>query len=203
MEKEQIKKMVDKDIHVCTILYEYCKNSSLYESDENIQSLDLDDFLNSIIGLNARYSSLIKGFPEDIDLLSFGQDEDDTDLSEFAIYLKKVSDKLNTFKLMGYSEENSMSNITITNTNTNTNTNFLSNINYSFQDARNEISNNSSLNDSEYNEILEKIDALENIVNSSDLKRTKWNKAKEIIKWVLDKGFDVAKVILPLVLKIQ
>ena len=59
-----------------------------------------------------------------------------------------------------------------------------------------------SLTDSEIDEILSKIDELENIVNSSDRKTKKWDKAKGIIKWVADKGVDVGISLLPLILKI-
>ena len=50
--------------------------------------------------------------------------------------------------------------------------------------------------------LQQKIDELEKIFNSSDRKTKKWEKAKEIIKWVADKGIDVGLTLLPLILKL-
>ncbi len=71
-----------------------------------------------------------------------------------------------------------------------------------FSEVRDKIEGMGSLTDSEIDEILSKIDELENIVNSSDRKTKKWDKAKGIIKWVADKGVDVGISLLPLILKI-
>ena len=59
-----------------------------------------------------------------------------------------------------------------------------------------------SLPDEEIEEILSKINELENIVNSTDRKTKKWENAKDIIKWVADKGVDVGTALLPIVLQI-
>lgn len=71
-----------------------------------------------------------------------------------------------------------------------------------FSEVRNKIEGMGSLTDSEIDEILSKIDDLEEIVNSSDRKTKKWDKAKEIIKWIADKGVDVAMTLIPLLMKI-
>ena len=60
----------------------------------------------------------------------------------------------------------------------------------------------SALTDNELEEILQKINQLEDVVKSSDRKSKKWENAKGIIKWAADKSFDVAKIVIPLVLKI-
>ena len=60
----------------------------------------------------------------------------------------------------------------------------------------------SSLTEEEILEILEKLNQLEKIVNSSDRKSKKWSNAKGIIKWVADKSVDVGTALLPLILKI-
>ena len=39
-------------------------------------------------------------------------------------------------------------------------------------------------------------------MKSKDSKSKKWSKAKEIIKWIADKGVDVGIALLPLVLQI-
>lgn len=40
-------------------------------------------------------------------------------------------------------------------------------------------------------------------MNSKESKSKKWSNAKDIIKWVADKGVDVGIALLPLVLKIS
>ena len=52
-------------------------------------------------------------------------------------------------------------------------------------------------------EIHKRINELEKIVNSKESNSTKWSKAKDIIKWVADKGVDVGIALLPLLLKIS
>lgn len=75
-------------------------------------------------------------------------------------------------------------------------------MNISFEDARKTINDMSSLPENEIEEIQSKINALEEIVNSKESKSKKWSKAKDIIKWVADKGVDVGIALLPLILKI-
>lgn len=75
-------------------------------------------------------------------------------------------------------------------------------MNISFEDARKTINDMSSLSENEIEEIQSQINALEEIVNSKESKSKKWSKAKDIIKWVADKGVDVGIALLPLILKI-
>ena len=60
-----------------------------------------------------------------------------------------------------------------------------------------------SLTDEQTQEILDKITELEEIINSKDKKKTKWEKAKSVLVWLADKSFDVAMTLLPLLLKVQ
>ena len=87
--------------------------------------------------------------------------------------------------------------VTITNTNQNTNT-----VAVSFETARETVNAMTSLPDEEIQDIQAKIDEIEEIVKSKDSKSKKWSKAKEIIKWIADKGVDVGIALLPLVLQI-
>ena len=61
----------------------------------------------------------------------------------------------------------------------------------------------SSLTDEETEEILAKIDELEEIINSNDKKKNKREKTKSVLFWLADKSFDVGIALLPLLLKIQ
>jgi hypothetical protein len=76
-------------------------------------------------------------------------------------------------------------------------------MNISFKDARKTINDMSSLPENEIEEIQNKINAIEEIVNSKDSKSKKWSKAKEIVKWIADKGVDVGITLLPLLLKMS
>lgn len=91
-------------------------------------------------------------------------------------------------------------NITINNTNTNENHN---SIDMSFNMARETINSMTALTNEEIEEIQKRINELEEIVSSKDSKSKKWSKAKEVIKWIADKGVDVGIALLPLVLKIS
>lgn len=72
-----------------------------------------------------------------------------------------------------------------------------------FDTVRSQIGDMTSLSNEETKELLEKIDELETIINSSEKKKTKWQKVAPIIKWLADKSFDVAMTVLPLILKLQ
>lgn len=72
----------------------------------------------------------------------------------------------------------------------------------SFENAREAVNAMTSLPDEDIQDIQAKIDEIEEIVKSKDSKSKKWSKAKEIIKWIADKGVDVGIALLPLVLQI-
>ena len=86
------------------------------------------------------------------------------------------------------------------NHNINENQNMLS---VSFDDVRKKIEAMSALPEGDLEEIQSKIDELESIVKSKDTRNKKWSAAKEIIKWVADKGVDVGIAIPPLLLNIN
>ena len=117
--------------------------------------------------------------------------------------LKRLYHKLCTFDALGcpglnaVAEKSPNTVVTITNTNQNTNT-----VAVSFVTARETVNAMTSLPDEEIQDIQAKIDEIEEIVKSKDSKSKKWSKAKEIIKWIADKGVDVGIALLPLVLQI-
>jgi predicted nucleotidyltransferase len=76
-------------------------------------------------------------------------------------------------------------------------------VDISFNSVREKVKGMSALPEAEINEILRKIDEIENIVHSSDRKAKKWENAKNIIKWIADKGVDVGITLLPLLLQIK
>ena len=173
---------------------ERCKEA--IETNENVIPL-----LNELIG---KYSEVSANFPK-IDANPLLLKMQPT----IAIgYLQRVQGFLNMYVLNDCEDyrfddtKSSGINVIahINNTNTNSNENRIS---ISFSDAREKAEQMDALSESAIQELISKINEIEAIVNSSDRKSKKWEKASEIIKWVLDKGFDVAMVILPLILKLQ
>lgn len=95
------------------------------------------------------------------------------------------------------SDNNSNNNLSNTNNNTNTvDTKVL------FEDAKKKIDDDISLNDQDVEEILAKINELEELHSSDEKPRSKWNKSKEVMTWLFEKGPKVASTILPLITKV-
>lgn len=117
--------------------------------------------------------------------------------------LRKIYNKLVTFRSLNYpglgaSTTNTPNTVvTITNTNQNQNT-----MTVSFDAVRDKVNYMTSLPNEDIEEIQNRIDEIEEIVNSKETKSIKWSRAKEIIKWIADKGVDVGIALLPLLLKI-
>lgn len=111
--------------------------------------------------------------------------------------LKLVKAKLETFRYQANAAN--LPQLPATQVNVNTNVN----VNVTFEQIRSQIEDMTSLTDDETNEILSKISELEEIVNSKDKKKTKWEKVKPVLKWIADKSFDVGMTLLPLMLKLQ
>lgn len=113
------------------------------------------------------------------------------------------------YKLSSYSmnlnniskEENMIFQPIINNNNTNNNSNQL-NIKVNFDEIRQRFKNDSSLLNDEKLDIINKINDLEKIYVSSDLQSDKWEKVKNILKWLLDKGIDVGIAFLPIIYQI-
>ena len=72
-----------------------------------------------------------------------------------------------------------------------------------FEHARQQVESMTSLTDAQTKEILDKISEIENTINGSETKKSKWEKIKPILVWLADKRFDVVMTLLPLLLKID
>lgn len=76
------------------------------------------------------------------------------------------------------------------------------NINITFEEVREKIEDMTSLTNEETEEILAKISEIEEVVKSSDKKKTKWEKIKPVLVWLADKSCDIGTALLPLLLNI-
>lgn len=128
---------------------------------------------------------------------------DEVEGSSLDYNLQQIYNKLCAFKALNYpgldavamSSPNTVVNITNNNENKNT-------MNVTFDSVRKTIDSMTSLPEEDIEEIQKRIGEIEEIVNSKETKSKKWSKAKEIIKWIADKGVDVGIALLPLILKI-
>lgn len=75
-------------------------------------------------------------------------------------------------------------------------------INIAIDEAKERIEDLTALPKEQIDEINSKLEELRKIVDSKDKKTTKWEKAKPIFKYIIDKGLDVAKIVLPLINKV-
>ena len=73
-------------------------------------------------------------------------------------------------------------------------------VNLTFEQLKDRVENITSVNNEEIDEILEKINEIEDLCKSNDRKTKKWEKIKKILVWIMDKGIDVAIQVIPTVI---
>ena len=71
------------------------------------------------------------------------------------------------------------------------------NIIYKIENIIQDIKNDEKLNNTEKEEILEKLNEIKNISDSKEPKETKWTRCKAILNFLLDKGADFVITYLP------
>lgn len=184
MIRDEFKFMVDEDIKDIEELIDNKKYTNEYYKE-----------------IVSRYHSYIDKFGEG--LYSYFPESgfyDDVNGESLKHNLIVIKNKLIAFRVYGYlnNEQKPDTKITLSNSNINQ-----INISINFEDARNKVKNMTSLNETEIQEILEKINNIEDIIKSDDRKTKKWENCKSIIKWIADKGVDVGTILLPLLLKIN
>lgn len=180
MVSEDFKKIIDEDISKC-------------EKELNSGNQNSRDRLHGT--LVSKYGKIIDGFSDDLENLHYDYD------GLYVVHnLETLKQKLILFKAMGYQNKYSNENnsgVVVNNTNQ-----LNATFNISFEEVKRQVEDMTSLTESDIIEIHKKIDELEKIVNSSDRKTKKWDNARNIIKWIADKGVDVGIAMLPLLLQI-
>ena len=161
------------------------------EAIRNNRKIELSELSDD---LEAKYGNIIDGFCQN--LYPCYEEED-------SYYMKRnismMKQKLELFMAMGCENKFATNSSAVTYNNTNQ---VIVDISISFEEARKKVESMSALEDKEIEEILDKISQIEDVYNSANRKTKKWEMVKGIIKWVADKGIDVAKILLPLVLKV-
>lgn len=98
-----------------------------------------------------------------------------------------------------YKDSSKSSGIKISNINNNTNSNSIY-LNMSIEDIKENIDENTYLSDAEKSELLKKLDEIVELQKSKETKSKKWDKAKKILSFILDKGADIAIMYIPQIL---
>lgn len=91
-----------------------------------------------------------------------------------------------------------------TNTNTNTQNQTVNNtfdIKAELDNVRKELEDDESLGEADKEEINEKINEIEAVMNGSPTNNDKWRNLKDVINWVTTKGFKIGKLIMPVITK--
>lgn len=174
---EEFKKIIDNDIVRC---------EEALNGNGDIRTLFAE--------MRSKYSPIINDFDKRLKNMY--------NISDYFPNIEIMKNKLSLFKAMDYknSFKETEPQTVINNNNTNS---IVIDINITFEQARETIERMTALPDSEVEEILKKINELEEIVQSNDRKTKKWENAKGIIKWIADKGVDVGIALLPLLLQIK
>lgn len=73
------------------------------------------------------------------------------------------------------------------------------NINVNFNNIEDKIKECESLTDEETKEALKMLNELKTIYESDDCRKVKWEKAKKILGWLLDKSVDIAASYFPVI----
>ena len=71
----------------------------------------------------------------------------------------------------------------------------------SFEQACSEVKNANGLTDEQKNEAIDKIKEIEEASQNSKTDKTRWEKIKPILGWLGNSSFELAKIILPLIIK--
>lgn len=179
----KFKTMVRKDIELCD---EYIGKNMATHSEVNAllgkYVIDYPDFNKNIIA----YAS-VPGCKTN-------------EIENIKIIKSKLEYLLNRIDNPDLYNKQNNSGISISNINNNNNTNNI-NFNMSIEDIKSNIDENTYLSDFDKKELLNKLDEIVELQRSKDSKTKKWNKAKKILGFILDKGADIAIMYIPQILK--
>lgn len=187
----QMKRDVEKDINDIKEI--------LKDRDSNAL-LDIHKYMDS------KYQSKIKtwGYSQYGWSDKLGFDYDFIGTEGLVDNLKNMIGKLEGYKrdieLDVYRMMNGSSNKNINVYNMNNNTNNNNNVNSNsidFSVLEEHITNNETMTEAQTKEALNYLKELQTIFESKESRKNKWEKAKKIVGWLLDKGVDVAISYLP------
>lgn len=141
---------------------------------------------------NTPVSAWVEALEEDLktslaDLKELKKEAENGELEDLLLKAKQEKDV-----------EKTMVNVNINNSNINNNS---ISMNLSIEEIKEVIEENSMIGEKEKEELLQKLDEIKDLQNSSKNKNEKWKIAKNILKFVVDKGADIAIMYIPQILK--
>lgn len=153
--------------------------------------------------IDGKYQACITGWNQSVYgyVPGYGFNYDVLDSDSLIHNLKMMKPKLEAFADEWNVAATPSNTPTIPEINVNTTTNV--NVSITFEQVREKIEDMTALSREQTDEILEKINELEEISKEKYSRKTKWEKVKPIIAFALDKGADVAIAILSLVMQMK
>ena len=181
----------------------------MHQIDKAIQSRDYTFLTKTHRRIDCKYQERIKNWGNSMWGYNpnFGFDIDALGYDSLIENLEMMKAKLEGL-LFDFNSKNDCShpspdfNLTVNNNNQNSNTNNNTiDIHISFDKAREQIENMTALSREETDEIINRINELESLSKDKASRKNKWERIKPILKFALDKGIDIALVILTLVVQ--
>lgn len=174
------------------------------------EKIELEELKKIHIKIDGKYQSKIENWGKSMYNWNnnFGFDYNYVDVDTLKENLYTMKSKLEGY-LQDYdlkiTESFKVNNPLVYNYNNNENANINNNkteIKLDFNIIEENIKNMESLTNEETDEVLKRIKELEDIYKSNDKRKNKWERAKKVAKWLLDKSVDVAIQVLPILLEI-
>lgn len=165
-------------------------------SEEQLKDLHIE--------LDGKYQACIINWPLGLRGYNktYGFIYEDMDEDIFKFNLQLMKSKLEGFK-NGWNDSNKVVQNSDHTSDVNVTVNNNINVNITFTETKKKIEEMTALSREQTDEILEKINELENIYKENISRKNKWEKVKPIISFVMDKGADVAVAILTLIVQMK
>ena len=196
------------------------KNFTYYNKDIRAWNDSLKRQCERIYGKGSRVSNMFNNrlyssgiyspyekdefYEEDIEALNEGLQQTICDIKrlikEYDYTFKDKEKKVNSSKTIKDKQTINI-NVDASNMNTVSNSNVNSIFIKSYDEVRNEIENNTYLDEESIKQLLEKLVEIKELENSKESKAKKWSIGKKILAFILDKGADVAISFIPLILQ--
>lgn len=167
---------------------EYGKNSTITE-------LFTKRTYTLMVFFEAQHAQFVEAFEDDLR----------TTIEDLRRLIDEIDD--DNFKIdNSFAKKQKESPISLNIVNNNNNTNASSSsvnelIILKYEEIKEEIENNTFLDEESKKALIDKLNEIEKIKNSSESKSKKWNMAKSIFTFVLDKGADIAIMFIPKILE--
>lgn len=188
-------------IEIINLIDEGKKLSNIYEDNQKYISKVYYKFYNKIKFEKSIEYVARKSIKSDIEMdFTFKEENNiDREVIDGIIYLlSEYAENLLNKKVSTVNKEKSPQ-VVINNNNTanaSANNNVNIDISTIIEQAKQQI-DDEGFSDKQREELLEKLNELELIAKSNESKGKRWNKAKEILKWLIEQGIAAAGIIVP------